>query len=355
MGHLRYKLISTLLFFSLSANFAWGLSNSFRCMWRDDPATTMVIGWNQVSGTAPVLYYDIKAHSSEIENYTYSQSPDRVIYFKSMNNHFVRLTGLTPNTVYYFIIKDSEGLSRQYSFKTASDNPYDPLSIIAGGDSRNHRSSRQNANLLVSKLRPHVVFFAGDMTGGDSGREWINWFADWQLTIPEDGRITPIIAARGNHEYSNKTIINLFDSPTDGVYFGLTFGGDLLRAYTLNSLIPSGGDQGKWLRNDLAQQNNVRWKIAQYHFPIRPHTRAKKERNAQLENWANQFFKYQVNLVIECDAHVVKTTHPIRPFHGSGSDEGFVRDDEMGTVYIGEGCWGAPIRRNNDDKKWTRQ
>ncbi|MCB0376559.1 MAG: T9SS type A sorting domain-containing protein [Lewinellaceae bacterium] len=56
----------------------------------------------------------------------------------------------------------------------------------------------------------------------------------------------------------------------------------------------------------------------------------------------------------ESDAHVVKQTHPIRPDTGLESDEGFIRDDENGTVYIGEGNWGAPLRDNNDNKSWTR-
>lgn len=34
--------------------------------------------------------------------------------------------------------------------------------------------------------------------------------------------------------------------------------------------------------------------------------------------------------------------------------QGFVRDDQKGTVYIGEGCWGAPLRAADDDKTWTR-
>jgi len=42
------------------------------------------------------------------------------------------------------------------------------------------------------------------------------------------------------------------------------------------------------------------------------------------------------------------------PSNTGGSDEGFIRDDVNGTVYVGEGCWGAPLRSNNDDKNWTR-
>ena len=57
---------------------------------------------------------------------------------------------------------------------------------------------------------------------------------------------------------------------------------------------------------------------------------------------------------MESDTHVAKWTYPIRVSREPGSDENFIRDDEKGTVYIGEGCWGAPLRASDDNKKWTR-
>ncbi|MEM1322805.1 MAG: fibronectin type III domain-containing protein [Bacteroidota bacterium] len=323
-------------------------------MWRDNPSTTMVIGWNQVSGSNPVLYYDTSDGGTQSSQYQFSQKPDRQNRFKGMHNHFVRLSGLQPNTRYYFIIVDTDGVSQRMAFQTAPDNPYERLSIIAGGDSRNYREARRNANKLVGKLRPHCVLFGGDMTGGDIERQWRGWFDDWQHTITSDGRLIPIVATRGNHEYSNQTLVELFDVPNSNVYYALTLGGSLLRVYTLNSLIACGGDQKTWLQKDLEQHQDVRWRTAQYHFAIRPHTRRKRERNDQLVNWASLFHKYQVNLVVESDAHCVKATYPVRPSRERGSDEGFIRDDERGTVYLGEGCWGAPLRPNDDNKNWTR-
>ncbi|HAP63004.1 MAG TPA: metallophosphoesterase, partial [Cytophagales bacterium] len=66
--------------------------------------------------------------------------------------------------------------------------------------------------------------------------------------------------------------------------------------------------------------------------PMRPHVGSKSEGNNQYNNWANLFYNYGVKLGVECDAHTVKSTWPIRPSTGSGSDEGFVRDDANGTV-----------------------
>lgn len=328
-------------------------TEKYRCMWREDPSTTMTIGWNQLNGTNPVLYLDREDKGTDIIAYATSHTASRTVWYKKMNNHFVRLTKLQPNTVYYFIIKDSNSESKVMSFRTLPNDDDSSLSIIAGGDSRNHRTHRQSANKMVAKLRPHLVMFGGDMTGSDGSSSWGKWMDDWQLTI-NDGRITPIIAARGNHERSNSSIYHLFDVPNPEIYYALTLGDDMLRAYTLNSLISPGGHQRDWLENDLDKHKDVRWKMAQYHHPIRPHVSRKSEKPSQQKYWAPLFYEYEVDLVVECDAHVVKTTYPVRPSKEKGSDEGFIRDDQKGTVYVGEGCWGAPLRRNDDDKKWTR-
>ncbi len=349
--------MKSILSFCLSFVFftsLWANVERIRCTYRDDPSSSISIAWDQISGGNPILYFDDKAQDGNISLYAFHAHPDHVVEFKGMNNHFVRLKGLKPNTTYYFTIKDSQGQSREYHFETLPDNPNAKLSIVAGGDSRNFREARQNANRMVAKLRPHFVMFGGDMTGGDTPKEWIHWMNDWQLTISDDNRITPIIATRGNHEYSNRTVVDLFDLPNANAYYSLSIANGLLQVYTLNSLIASGGDQEAWLTRDLKINQNAKWKFAQYHFPIRPHTSKKAERNDQRANWANLFYEYGLTVGIESDAHVVKSTYPIKPSYADGSEEGFIRDDERGTTYIGEGCWGAPLRSNDDDKNWTR-
>lgn len=328
-------------------------NDKYRLTLRGNPATSIVIGWNQISGSNPTVYYGTIDYGTNYNSYPNAKSPDRTVSYKSMNNTFARLTGLQPNTAYYFVVRDSQGTSERFWFKTA---PADKsrLSFIAGGDSRNNRTPRRNANRLVAKLKPHAVLFGGDMTDNDSSSQWQTWFNDWQLTIASDGRMFPIIAARGNHEDSNNSIYNLFDVPSSSIYYAITFGDNLVRTYTLNTEISISGNQTTWLQNDLNSNTNTVWKMAQYHKPMRPHVSYKSEGNSQYSNWAQLFYNEGVKLVIECDAHTVKTTWPVRPSTGSGNDEGFVRDDQNGTVYAGEGCWGAPLRSNDDNKNWTR-
>ncbi|MEM6829779.1 MAG: fibronectin type III domain-containing protein, partial [Bacteroidota bacterium] len=347
------RLLSTTTLLLL-ATILFARTEKYRLTLRDNPATSIVIGWNQISGSNAVVYYGTTDYGTNWSSYPSSKSVSRSVTSKGMNNRFARLTGLAPNTAYYFVIRDNDGTSRRFWFKTAPNDPNARLSFIAGGDSRNNRTPRRNANLLVSKLKPHAVFFGGDMTDRSTNSQWQTWFDDWQLTISSDGRMYPVVATRGNHEGSNSDIVNLFDVPSSSVYYAITFGGGLIRTYTLNTEISISGSQTSWLSSDLSANRNVIWKMAQYHKPMRPHVSSKREGNSQYSNWANLFYTNDVKLVVECDAHTVKTTWPVRPSSGSGSDEGFIRDNQNGTVYVGEGCWGAPLRSNNDGKTWKR-
>ncbi len=348
---IRLILIITLIITSYHTQSKTG---KYRLTLHDNPATSAVIGWEQISGDDPVVYYGDLDHGQDWEQYKWDVKPHRTVDYAEMETHFVRLTGLTPNTSYFFVIKDSEGVSKRLWFRTAPMERNTRLSVIAGGDSRNNPVPRRNANLMVSKLKPHVILFDGDMTARGTPAEWKEWFDDWQLTISDDGRMYPVIVARGNHEANNEMVFNLFDTPNRNIYYAITVGDNLARIYTLNSEISIAGMQTAWLRKDLSEHRDTKWRIAQYHKPMRPHVSNKREGEMQYMHWAQLFYDEKVQLVVECDAHTVKTTWPIKPSTKDKNDEGFVRENRRGTVYVGEGCWGAPLRANDDTKSWTR-
>jgi len=352
--------ILILLIFCFSLN-SYALPSKIRAVFNGNPSTSITIVFDtsnsetDLADKNPVLYYGTGA--SAVNNYTSSSAtPTSTNTSSKMKNNIVRLVNLSPGTKYYFRIRDSQGSSVVYSFETISDDPNDRLSIIAGGDSRSNRSIRVNANKLVAKLKPHVVVFDGDMTDTGSPQEWRWWLEDWQYTIDANNRITPIIPARGNHESNDNFLIDLFGSPAN-VYYENTFGGNLLRLYTLNSekAINAYGSQTSWLADHLSNSSDVVYKFAQYHRPMRPHIKSKLEGVAQYAYWSSIFYSYDFDVVLEGDAHTSKITYPVVPCTGGyDCDEGFKRDDVNGTVYVGEGCWGAPIRANDDDKIWTR-
>jgi hypothetical protein len=274
---------------------------------------------------------------------------------RGMVNHIVRLKKLKNNTKYYFQIEDTDGKTRVYYFSTCSNSPDDRISFIGGGDSRDRSEIRRKANVLVSKLKAHAVLFNGDFTGFDIHSQWIDWFNDWEYSIAADGRITPLVVTRGNHERSNSVLVKLFDVPSKGVYYSTEFGGDLLNLVSLNSEILKIGAQKFFLASTLRKHEDFHWQIAQYHRPIRPHVKHKKEMETQYNNFVPLFEKYKnLRLCLENDSHTCKVTWPIISSKDSISSEGFKRDDAKGIVYAGEGCWGAPLRAADDFKPWTR-
>lgn len=338
--------------------FVFGEAGFYRLSWRSDPSTSMVIGWDQVSGSNAVVCLDTRDHGLKTDAYRHKQAPDRVEEYRGMTNHFVRLENLRPDTAYHFVVRDSEGTGRRLWFRTAPAKPK-PFTFIAGGDSRTNPEPRREGNKLVAKLRPLFVLFGGDYTGSGTAKQWKEWFADWQLTISEDGRIYPIIATHGNHENADMQMMDkLFDTPHPDQYYSMGIAGNLMRIWVLNSELESKAkekvpEQQQWIESDLPKYSGAKWKVAAYHRPMRPHTARKSEGESRIAAWAKLFYEHGVDLVVESDTHMVKHTYPLRPSEKRGSYEGFVRDDKRGVVFIGEGSWGAPKRPPNDDKPWT--
>ncbi len=354
--------ISIFLFLGLSLT-VFGGTQYYRCSYQDDPSTTIVIGWSDNgTSTSATVYYGTTDLGTNYLGYPSTKTIDRTQSYKGLNNQFARLTGLTPNTMYYFVIHDNQGTSARMCFKTLPDNPDTPIKFISGGDSRTGiigefefsqcRSRRQEANKLVAKIVPSFITFSGDYVYSLPGFvqstniAWADWFSDWQLTITPDGQLIPLIPAFGNHEVTDD-VYNMFDVPNNNIYYSLGIGGNLLRIYSLNSELNCDVTQQNWLTNDLQLHTNTSsepyWKFVQFHYPFVPHAYYSPN-TTNINCWASLFQDYKVKLIAESHAHIIKVTWPIVTSTATGSDNGFIRDDVNGIVYMGEGSWGAPMR-----------
>lgn len=381
MNYIVRSLVIVIVFVT-SITHSFAQPDYFRASWNDDPATTMVIGWSNAGGT---LHW-----GTEDKGQDFSAYPNAIVYQDSnrtfgIDNFFVKLSGLNPKTTYYAVIRDGSGnVSRRLKFRTLSDDPNDPVAFVSAGDTRDAApivescdciAERRKAFTVLSKVCADFITFSGDFTNGkypgmvNIQRQWRDWFSDWQLTIDNDGRLLPVIPALGNHdEFADKIVFKLFNIQlTSGQeYFALSIGGNLMRLYSINSEIPTNAGQIEWFKNDLELYsqpgNEVYWKAVQYHKAVasqsnnygnQPETELKKE-------YVSQFIKYGVRLAMEGHAHLYKTSWPSVPVPGNNtSRNGFTRNDTIGTVYIGEGNFGAPFRTVNGGPDnlypWTRE
>ena len=370
--YLRLPFACFCLLTILSAN-TLAKSSKVRVVWQADPAHQATIGWDQMSGTEAKVVYGIKnGNDSKLDQ---SASVARVEDYMGMNNQYVHLKDLKPDTAYAFVVRDSEGDSEQYWFRTAPDKPK-PFTFIAGGDTKTSNEEVRNryrrSNRFVAKLRPLFVVFAGDITSdGFDAKEWQRWLDDWTVdTTTSDNRLIPIVPVRGNHEPDEEICDKLFGLFDAKNYFAFNVGGDLMRVYVLNSEINIGKnikdiareditpallEQTAWLKADLEANPQAKFKITSFHKPFRPHTRKKAENDYLYDLWAQLFYDHAMSLAIEGDSHMHKITYPVKPSKGPGSTEGYIRDDQRGTIFIGEGSWGAGTREADDSKPWTLQ
>lgn len=139
-----------------------------RAMYKSDPATSIVVGWNRYETKASEnnFYYDSVDHGRNIGAYPNKPAPHYSSEYESeIKNAFVELKNLKPETTYYFVIKNSFVVSKRYYFQTLPNIRNTRLSIIAGGDSRNNRTPRKGANSLVRKLKPHFVHLSEPFFG----------------------------------------------------------------------------------------------------------------------------------------------------------------------------------------------
>ncbi len=357
-------LISVLLYLFAACNTVNDPAavNKIRLSWTDDPATTITIGWNQIQSKNPIVYYEKTDRGQKWNRYKHAQKPTRVIEHLGMNTHFCDLKGLSPNTSYYFVIKDEQGVTERFWFKTAPDEPQ-PFTCVFGGDTKSTGEALiagQFTNEMVAKLRPLFVLFCGDFTNsGNNATEWEQWLDDWfEKTKTADGQLIPIVPINGNHENRDMLVLSkVFNAPfqnnkPEDIYYSLSFGGSLLHVAVLNSMVDPGGKQREWLENDLKKNAGSTFKVTAYHKPFRPHTARKRENIDQYNEWAYLFYNAGVDISLDADSHVSKITFPLKPDSINGV-EGFVRDDKNGTMYLGEGSWGASPRAVDDDKIWT--
>ncbi|WP_444910508.1 DNRLRE domain-containing protein [Microbulbifer sp. TRSA005] len=355
--------ISTLL---LAVNVS-AATKHYRLAWDGDASSSAVIGFSPDGNSSnPYVSYGYSTNESSWNSAFVSNSET---FDSGITSHFVRLQDLNADSPVYFRVCDQNGCGERFWFRTApAENA--PFVVIAGGDTRTGHTTRRQGNTLLAKIRPLAVMHGGDFTNANSASEMREFLDDWELTYSSDTidgysykRIYPLIPTHGNHEDDNySTICEVFGvdfngdgdcSPSDT--YGAVQVSPLLRIYTLNSQFQNSGwssyasAMNNWLSSDLSSYGSAAsWRLAQYHKPMFPHYSGKSDNPTLFNWWAQSFYDYAMNLVVESDTHLTKMTEAVIP-----SGINFSTTNNGGTVYVGEGSWGAPARSANDAKTWT--
>lgn len=318
----------------------------WRVIWTEHPATRAVLCWNTAkAGSKHELRYRRRGADSFETNATTSGE----YAGDGLHWHRSELSGLQPGTEYE-VQMVSDGRESPVLFFVTAPAEDRPFTLLFGGDSRSSSEHRRAVNQMLSELVEQsldndepaddilALVHGGDYiaTGSDLS-QWSQWMSDHELTVTDEGRLLPIIPARGNHDRG--ALFNpVFGFPEDDTNQYVTTIADQLTLITLSTNESTAGDQARWLEDQLeTARPGTRWLLAQYH---RPAYAAVKSPGSALRDWVPLFEKFNVDLVCEADGHCIKRTLPIR--------DG--KHDPTGIVYVGEGGLGVGQRSPKSDR-----
>jgi len=314
--------------------------------WYQDPATTMTIQWHtpkeDTSDTLQLLLDGTKTTFTGI-HYPFPSEPLLI--------HTVRLKNLLPDTEYTFQIEPSP---LKYTFRTAPLKLTRPLRFIIGGDLYQSPSLFRQMSHTVTSQDPLFAVLGGDIAyalgnlslfSKKPATRWRKFLADWteHLKTPS-GRLIPFLLVAGNHDvssYHQELFFALFDFPTKQLYRNIDFGAYLsLLLLDTGHFSPIAGEQTEWLQKALATRKDIPYLFPVYHVGAYPSFYAYDDSGAKKvrKYWCPLFDQYSLPAAFEHHSHTYKKTFPIKAEQKAPS----------GTIYFGDGCWGAKPRKPQD-------
>jgi hypothetical protein len=174
----------------------WAVTQNYRLILSESPATSITIGWELMAGCPDTqrVYYDTVDHARDTSAYRF-QMPITASYFhQGMENYFSTLADLKPDTRYYFVIAEDEGISDRFWFQSLSNTS---SSWKALWTSSNLPQTLYDWKKLSSQIAESSLDFvlAEGFTGLTSEKDWRHWIQTWQKSISQSGRITPLLIA----------------------------------------------------------------------------------------------------------------------------------------------------------------
>ncbi|MCK5402663.1 fibronectin type III domain-containing protein, partial [Candidatus Bathyarchaeota archaeon] len=151
-----------------------GIPKHIHLTFQNYTSSTITITWQTNSPTTgDEVLYDFTSRGGEPSLYqNQAIGFNHTYYGASGYIHDVELTGLVPDSTYFFICGGSGNYSEERSFKTAPNLPSD-FKFVVGGDSRRFPDDRTLVSQAMSSTNPSFVLHSGDMV--ESGEFQSYW------------------------------------------------------------------------------------------------------------------------------------------------------------------------------------
>ena len=250
----------------------------------------------------------------------------------------VPLTGLEPNTKYFYrvVCKDAEGrelASKLMTFMTAP-GPFDAFSFTVVGDTQRNPVVTGKVAKLMWERRPNFVVHCGDVV--DDGASKAQWTGDLFKPCAELFGRVPVFPCIGNHEKDHPFYYRYFALPKPEHYYSYTYGNAEFFVLDTNTKrnLKADGEQYKWLDRALAA-STAKWKVCYHHHPAycsddddygNTWKGSSTYGDVRVRSFVELYEKYKVDVVFNGHVHVYER-HLADPRREGGAEgRGGVRD-----------------------------
>lgn len=291
--------------------------------------TSMLVAWRTSTSAVGTLEWGLD--SANLDNV--------ISNAVATNKHAYELTGLTPNTKYYYRTSTDAGyLSAVDHFFTAKGNDDAHFTFLHYGDCGYDNSVQNSIAALMHDEKADFGIVAGDVDQAIGNNYDVLYFNVYKDILKNYCHFTAI----GNHDtyYDNAaTYLDAFYLPTNNPqqterYYSFNWGN--AKFICLDSNIPytNGTDQYNWLIDEL-RCNNQQWLFVFFHHP--PWTNAW---SADYFLPFSEYFLYQGNEDMRTDLVPIFEQYHV-DFVLNGHSHCYQRGELNGVKYIISGGAGS--------------
>ena len=312
----------------------------------------------QLGGAESILVvWQTNSHTQGVVEFGLTESlGTRISSDELGTSHSISLTGLQPNTYYYYRVLDGDRpLSQTVRFHTNHESDETDFSFLVFGDSGSGSSDMFDVAGLVNASEASFGLHTADVIypGGEEQLYDSRFFHPYAWFLATNVMYMSI----GNHDLitdNGAPYLNNFHLPTNNSqstehYYSFDYGNAHFVALDTNQPIAPGSAQRAWLEQDLAAITNP-WKFVFFHHPpytagfiILDGTRFELARSSIRRDLVPLFELYGVDIVFSGHSHSYERTFPILQNQAidQGQDPDYV--NPSGPIYVITGGGGARL------------
>jgi len=301
-------------------------------------------GSPQISDRVTVAWANSRSTIGQLLYGTTFPPGARVSEFNPAQSHELDLTGLLPDTKYYYQVIAGNSLGPVSAFTTAPVDLHKPVRFAYIGDTRTNHDVHLAAIDMIRGWKPSFLLHGGDMVEAAwDVSQWLTFFSIEQRVIA----FAPLAPVIGNHDFgAYETAVSVpLNLNADEHYYSWDYG-NIHFVHTATEYV--GPEQDAALATDLA--------AAAAHYPKPRFIIALMHRNAYSNSghpgdenyaystiWGPNFEQSKTAIVIQAHVHSYERFEPIDRRAGLGIPTGNPQIIRKGVTYMTVGSGGAPL------------